>query len=155
MKYSNLLVGGLLALLVQVSANAQVYESEDAEGVPEFSDSPTPGAEVVDIPSTNLMDAPEAEAAPAPAAPPQSAPVAGGGDTEAGEGESIDYYGGGDDEDNVRVQRREDADRIEHVIPGNGDAGAIGPGPEGGTVEAGAVRPEGGEAVRSEAGGRR
>jgi hypothetical protein len=90
MNYSNLLVGGLLALLVQVSANAQVYESEDAEGVPEFSDSPTPGAEVVDIPSTNLMDAPEAEAAPSPAAPPQSAPVAGGGDTEAGEGESVD-----------------------------------------------------------------
>jgi hypothetical protein len=140
MNYSNLLVGGLLALLVQVSANAQVYESEDAEGVPEFSDSPTPGAEVVDIPSTNLMDAPEAEAAPAPAAPPQSAPVAGGGDTEAGEGESVDYYGG-DDEDNVRLQRREDADRIEHVIPGNGEAEA--------------VRTEGAEAVRSEAGGRR
>jgi hypothetical protein len=140
MKYANLFVGGLLALLVQVSANAQVYESEDAEGVPEFSDSPTPGAEVVDIPSTNLMDAPEAEAAPAPAAPSQSAPVAGGGDTEAGEGESVEYYGG-DDEDNVRVQRREDADRIEHVIPGSGEAAA--------------VRPEGAEAVRSEAGGRR
>ena len=140
MKYANLFVGGLLSLLVQVSANAQVYESEDAEGVPEFSDSPTPGAEVVDIPSTNLMDAPEAEAAPASAAPPQSVPVAGGGDTAAGEGESVEYYGG-DDEDNVRLQRREDVDRIEHVIPGNGEAGA--------------VRPEGAEAVRSEAGGRR
>jgi hypothetical protein len=124
MTYSRLLVGGLLAVLVQVAANAQVYESEDAEGVPEFSDSPTPGAEVVDIPATNLMTSPEPEsepdAAPAPAQQAESAPVV--GDTDAGEDQAI-YYDGGDDE-NVRVQRREDADRIKHVIPGNADHGA-------------------------------
>lgn len=161
MKYSKLLAGGLLALLVQVSANAQVYESEDAEGVPEFSDAPTPGAEVVDIPSTNLMDAPEAETAPAPAAPPQSAPIAGDGDgdTGAGEGEGVYYYGGGDDEDDVRAQRREDAERIERVTPGNAGPAETGPGPgpEAGPGEGvyEGVRPEGGEAVRPEESGRR
>lgn len=126
MTYSRLLVGGLLALLVQVPVNAQVYESEDAEGVPEFSDSPTPGAEVVDIPSTNLMSPPEAEAeaVPAPSAPQQAESAPGGDDPGAGEGQAV-YYGGGDDED-VRVQRREDAERVEDVIPGNVDRGGMG-----------------------------
>lgn len=162
MKYSKLLAGGLLALLVQVSANAQVYESEDAEGVPEFSDAPTPGAEVVDIPSTNLMDAPEAETAPAPTSSPQSAPIAGGGDggdTGAGEGEGEGVYYYGDGEDDVRAQRREDAERIERVTPGNAGPAETGPGPgpEAGPGEGvyEGARPEGGEAVRPEAGGRR
>jgi hypothetical protein len=122
MTYSRLLVGVLLAVLVQVLANAQVYESEDAEGVPEFSDSPTPGAEVVDIPATNLMSPPEAEAGaePGPAQQAESAPVV--DDTDAEEDQAV-YYDGGDDE-NVRAQRREDAERIEHLIPGNADHGA-------------------------------
>lgn len=163
MKYSKLIVGGLLALLVQVSASAQVYESEDAEGVPEFSDAPTPGAEVVDIPSTNLMDAPPAEeAAPAAPGPQQAESFQGNDDAGAGQGEGdgegVDYYGGDDDE-NVRAQRRQDEERIEHVIPGNVDHGVMGPGPGPETLPAEpgvgeGVRPAAGEAVHHE-GGRR
>ena len=63
MNYSKIFGAGFLALLMHLPASAQVYESVDADGVPDFSDSPEPGAEVVDIPSTNLMDAPPAEAA--------------------------------------------------------------------------------------------
>jgi hypothetical protein len=158
MKYSKLIVGGFLALLVQASASAQVYETEDAEGVPEFSDSPAPGAEVVDIPATNVMDAPAAEPAdeaPAPSRPEQamSEPDSFG----AGQGEAV-YYGGPDDED-VRAQRRLDEDRVERVMPGNDDRGVGAPGagvephPAGpGTPEA--MRAPGGEAVHEAHGGR-
>ena len=158
MKYSKLIVGGLLALLVQTPAVGQVYESEDAEGVPEFSDSPAPGAEVVDIPATNLMDAPAAEAAdeaPAPAPPEQAMPEPDSVGTE--QGEAI-YYGDGDDED-VRAQRRLDEERVERVLPGNDDRGVGAPGPGGEAYPAGPGTPEvmrapGGEAVHEGHGGR-
>ncbi len=158
MKYANLIVGGLLVLLVQTPASAQVYESEDAEGVPEFSDSPAPGAEVVDIPATNVMDAPAAgpaDEAPAPARREQVMPETDG--VDAGQGEDI-YYGGNEEED-VRAQRRLDEERVEHVLPGNEDRGVGAPGPgvaphpaEPGAPEA--VRPPGGGAVHEAHGGR-
>ncbi len=161
MNYSKMLVAASVALLMHLPASAQVYESVGADGVPDFSDSPEPGAEVVDIPSTNLMDAPPAEAAPAAPGPQQAESFQGNDDAGAGQGEGdgegVDYYGG--DDENVRAQRRQDEERIEHVIPGNVDHGVMGPGPgpetlpaESGVAEG--VRPVGGEGVQHE-GGRR
>ena len=53
----------LVALALHSTAWAQIYETKDAEGNPQFTDSPpTEGAEVVDLPETNLADAPPPEA---------------------------------------------------------------------------------------------
>jgi hypothetical protein len=137
MKYPKLILAGVFGLVLQGTASAQIYESEDAEGVPEFSDTPTQGAEAVDLPSTNLADAPPAGSA-APQEIEQAAPVAGG--PAAGsvggpvEGANGGVYYGGDDEDGVRAQRRLDEDRIDNALPGN-------PGPG---VEAGEVHHEAG-----------
>ena len=111
---------GTFVLALQGTASAQIYESTDAEGVPEFSDTPSAGSEVVDLQQTNIVDeppaipeAPQAEAArPAPAPAPAAEP--------AGEiGEPVyDVYGGNDnDEDDPRVQRHLDKDRVENALP--------------------------------------
>lgn len=49
----------MAAFALQNTAWAEIYETTDAEGNPEFSDSPPDAdAEVVDLPKTNLADAP-------------------------------------------------------------------------------------------------
>ncbi len=135
----------LFGLLLQGTASAQIYESEDAQGVPEFSDTPTQGAEVVDLPETNLAEPPVAQ----PTAPGQTqsaqdqeVPAAVGGG-EQGEGVEGDVFYRGDDVDDPRLQRRVDEDRIDNALPGDPVRGDATPGP-------GAP----GE-VRHEAGGRR
>ena len=151
MKLSKWVVAGVLGLVFQATASGQIYESEDAEGVPDFSDTPTAGAEVVDLPATNLMNAPPAEA-PAPPAEAPRAPVAhapAAMDTEQGESGAVHY--GGDEEDNVRAQRRVNAERVENALPGVEPRAA-----EGGAaaVEGREVHHEGG-AVHRGRGGRR
>lgn len=129
MRYSRWILAGVFGLVLQGTASAQIYESEDAEGVPEFSDTPTAGAEVVDLPATNVVEPPPAEPATAPqpqSAPQQAAfPNAGGEQEEGADG--VIYYGGGEDE-NVRAQRREDAARINNALPGEPGVGAGAPG---------------------------
>ena len=110
---SRLIATGLFGLVLQGAANAQIYGSEDTQGVPEFSDTPTQGAEVVDQPATNLATPPEEQpAAPGQtqSAPPQASPAGAGGGQE--EGVDGDAYYGGDDVDNPREQRR-----MQHVEP--------------------------------------
>jgi len=134
---SRLIATGLFGLVLQGAANAQIYGSEDTQGVPEFSDTPTQGAEVVDQPATNLATPPEEQpAAPGQtqSAPPQASPAGAGGGQE--EGVDGDAYYGGDDVDNPREQRRIDEDRIDNALPGNPGPG-VEPRPEG--EEAGAV----------------
>ncbi len=46
-----------IALLIAPLAQAEIYESKDAEGNVVFSDTPTSGAEVVDLTDTNTADA--------------------------------------------------------------------------------------------------
>ena len=124
MKTSKTILAGIFALAVG-TANAQIYESKDAEGVTEFSDTPSSGAEVVDLPATNVVD-PVQEPAMPPAAEQESMPAAGGEGRVVGEasgeagGEALqpDYiYYGGDDEDDPRLQRREDAARVDNRLP--------------------------------------
>ena len=149
MKLSKWVVAGVFGLVFQAAAIGQIYESEDAEGVPDFSDTPTAGAEVVDLPATNLMNAPPAEApappAEAPRAPVVHAPAA--MDTEQGESGAV-YYG--DDEDDiVRARRLQNAERVEPGVEPRARAA------EGGAaaVEGHEVHREG--AVHRAAGGRR
>lgn len=56
-----------------VSAQTRVYESEDAEGNPVFSDEPDAGARTIEIPPANSADAPPPGSTPAPAADTHSA----------------------------------------------------------------------------------
>jgi len=52
----------LAATALQPAAWAEIYETTDAEGNPEFSDSPSgPNAEAIDLQQTNIIDAPPAE----------------------------------------------------------------------------------------------
>lgn len=129
----------LFGLVLHSAASAQIYESKDAQGEPEFSDTPTQNSEVVDLPATNLAEPPAAQ----PVAPGQTQSAQeqqmpgtdGGGEEEDVEGA---VYYGGDEVDNPRVQRRVDEDRIDNALPGD-----TVPGPA-----------DSGE-VRHEAGGRR
>lgn len=52
----------LAAAALHNSAWAEIYETTDARGNPEFSDTPSgPNAEVIDLQQTNIIDAPPAE----------------------------------------------------------------------------------------------
>ena len=52
----------LAAMALQPAAWAEIYETTDAEGNPEFSDSPSgPNAEAIDLQQTNIIDASPAE----------------------------------------------------------------------------------------------
>ncbi|MBK6739278.1 MAG: DUF4124 domain-containing protein [Haliea sp.] len=52
----------LAATALQPAAWAEIYETTDAEGNPEFSDSPSgPNAEAIDLQQTNIIDAPPAD----------------------------------------------------------------------------------------------
>jgi len=114
---------GTLTLALHGIVNAQIYESTDAEGVPEFSDTPSAGSEVVDLQQTNIADdppvipeAPQAEVArPAPA--PAAAPEA---ESPGEVGQPVyDVYGGNYNNDDVdpRERRHLDRDRVDNALP--------------------------------------
>ena len=138
MKLAKHILLGVFGLALQGAAVAQIYESTDAEGVPEFSDTPTAGAEVVDLPKTNLADEPPdiPEAPPAEAArPANAAAVAPAAPGEPGYG-VYDGYNNADE----RERRRLDKDRVEagdhrpivEPRPAVGEPGVHkGPGPAG------------------------
>ncbi len=121
MQCLKLILASVFTLLLQGTVSAQIYESEDARGVPEFSDTPTPGAELVDLPSTNIAEPPPEGQVTVPTI---QEPSKQGGEAAAGnkqaEGASVDTYYGGDGEDeNVRARRRLEEDRIDNTLPGN------------------------------------
>ncbi len=122
MKLSGWLLGCVFGLALNSAASGQVYESKDAQGVPEFSDTPTAGAEVVELPSTNVADAPgDGPVAPGPEAGSQAAQAA----QPNPDGEARVIYEGADDEDeDLRAQRRLTEDRVDKALPGN----PVGPG---------------------------
>jgi hypothetical protein len=62
MRYLKTFATCLVALALHSTAWAQVYETTDAEGNPEFTDAPpTENAEVIDLQQTNVADAPQSE----------------------------------------------------------------------------------------------
>lgn len=137
----------VLGCVLHATASAQIYESKDAEGVTEFSDTPTTDSEVVELQPTNTAD-PVEEAAPDMAPAQQQMPAGAGneGVVRGGEDEGEPgyiYYGNDDDEPGPREQRREDAARVENRLPGEA-GGPLREGPAG--DEAGAHH-EAGHAV--------
>jgi hypothetical protein len=62
MRHLKTLLTCLMALALHSPAWAEIYETTDAEGNPEFTDSPpAENAEVIDLQQTNIIDAPQAE----------------------------------------------------------------------------------------------
>ena len=74
MKISITSLACVIAMALSTAAQAEIYESVDAEGNPIFTDTPTAGAEKVQLQQENIADgvkvppqpAPEAAAAPVP-----------------------------------------------------------------------------------------
>jgi Domain of unknown function (DUF4124) len=87
----------LMALALHSTAWAEIYETTDAQGNPEFTDSPpSPGAQVITLPQTNIADAPAPE--PQEASAPQSLE---GEDAPAQENNTVIIHDRNDDEDEV------------------------------------------------------
>ncbi|MCB1704478.1 MAG: DUF4124 domain-containing protein [Halioglobus sp.] len=107
---------GLAALMLAGAAWAEIYETTDAQGNPEFTDSPPgPGAEEINLPQTNIIDAPVEQpqqvSAPQPSAQ-QAAPEQ--------ENRTVIIHDRNDDEDEVydAYQRREQAfERMDPAAP--------------------------------------
>ena len=81
MKFSILSLASLLIMALSWNVSAEIYESKDAQGNTVFTDTPTAGAEQVDLPQENIADAvkvpPQSEAMEAPATPTTAADNAG------------------------------------------------------------------------------
>ena len=116
MKLAKTLLLGVFGLALQGTATAQIYESKDAEGVPEFSDTPTAGSEVVDLQKTNLADEPP----DIPIAPPEEnvRPAAAAAPSAVGEPVNEVYQGyNNNNNDNDNDERARD--RVDHALPGD------------------------------------
>lgn len=78
MKVSIILPACCVTLALSWSAQAEIYESRDAQGNPVFTDTPTAGAERVDLPQENIADAvnvpSQRESVEAPATPAAAIP---------------------------------------------------------------------------------
>jgi hypothetical protein len=66
-----------LALVLSAAVQAEIYESTDSQGNPVFTDTPTPGAEKVDLPQGNIADSvdmppPASKAVASPSQPPSA-----------------------------------------------------------------------------------
>ncbi len=86
MKFSIRSLAFILAMALSTLVRAEIYESKDSEGKPVFTDTPTAGAEKVDLSQENIADAvevpPAAKAleAAAPDTPSASKEATGHGD---------------------------------------------------------------------------
>tara|TARA_R110001592_G_scaffold337300_1_gene623689 strand:+ start:303602 stop:304048 length:447 start_codon:yes stop_codon:yes gene_type:complete len=128
MNMAKWVLSGTFVLALQGTVSAQIYESTDAEGVPEFSDTSSAGSEVVDLQRTNVADKPPEIPEAPQAAPVRAAPVAANAPAvEVGE-PVYDVYGGNyDDDDDARVRRHLNKDRIENSLPGHEGPGVDAP----------------------------
>lgn len=116
MRHLKILMICLSALALHSAAWAEIYETTDAQGNPEFTDSPTgPSAEAIDLQQTNIIDAPPEEpqqvSAPQPVAEEQA---------HEQENRTVIVHDGNDDEDDVSdaYLRREQAfDRMDPAAP--------------------------------------
>ena len=70
MKYSITCLTCMLMVAWSAISQAEIYQSKDAEGNPVFTDTPSDGAQKVDLPQENIADAvegaPEAKSTAAP-----------------------------------------------------------------------------------------
>jgi hypothetical protein len=124
MRSATLLLLYFIGAMLGTTANAQIYESKDAQGNTVFSDRPSSGAEVIEVPPTNSADPvvetprppPSPDAADAAATRPER-------DRRPASGQDLqtddDYIYYGDDErddvveDRIRREQRRDRDDID------------------------------------------
>ena len=107
MNFSKSILVGVVGLALQGAASAQIYQSTDTEGVPEFSDTSSPGSAEVDLGATNIGDPVQAT----PEADPQESPAATAGRPQTVEqGQQVEptYYGDAIDDDGLRAAAYED-----------------------------------------------
>ena len=116
MKLAKILLLGVFGLALQGTATAQIYESKDAEGVPEFSDTPTAGSEVVDLQKTNLSDEPP----DIPVAPPEESvrPAAAAAPSAVG-APANEVYQGYNNNNNNNDNDESTRDRVDNTLPGD------------------------------------
>lgn len=114
-------LGILLACSMAVATQAQIYETQDAEGNPVFSDVPTQQAEKVELQQNNIADSVEprpSEPAAPPAkdksSPPRSEP-------------SVTVIGGNDDLEDLREDLGEEVrqDRMHEAVREHKDGGPV------------------------------
>ena len=109
--------GMLLACSMAMAAQAQIYETRDAEGNPVFTDMPTQQAEEVELQPSNIADSVEPRP-PEPAAPPaedKASPPA----SEP----SVRVVGGNDDLEDLREEVRQD--RMREAVREHKDGGPV------------------------------
>ena len=106
----------LAATALQPAAWAEIYETTDAEGNPEFSDTPTgPNAEAIDLQQTNIIDAPPAE--PQEEAAPQTVVEE---QAPAQQNRTVIIHDANNDQDEVYdddLRRERELDRIDPAAP--------------------------------------
>jgi len=100
--FSKSILVGVVGLALQGVASAQIYQSRDTEGVPEFSDTSSPGSAEVDLGAINIGDPLQTT----PEADPQESRAATAGQPQAVEqgqqGEAA-YYGDAVDDRGLRA----------------------------------------------------
>ena len=120
MRYLKTFSAYLVALALHSPAWAEVYETTDAQGNPDFTDSPPDAsAEVVTLPETNVVDVPQSEQQQQ--SQPQTvgsgpAPVQENNPVIVNDGNDNDGYDDGAYDDNLARQR--EIDRAESAPPG-------------------------------------
>jgi len=111
-----------LTFLLSHTAGAQVYESKDAEGNTVFSDTPSAGAQAIDVPTTNTADPVADIPAPKQQAKPEAPPRTSQQAVEPEQAEERDgyiYYGDNDNNNEARERRQEIREHIkENGVPG-------------------------------------
>ena len=66
MKFSTTSLACIIAMSLSGITQAEIYETKDAQGNPVFTDTPTAGAQEIDLQKANIVDAvtPTPQAAP-------------------------------------------------------------------------------------------
>lgn len=108
MKYPGIISAGILLAVIECAAWAQIYQTEDEQGNPVFSDEPVDGSSsVIDLTKTNIADAPasEPEATATPAAAAESERLPKADDRPASQDPNAGIW-------EERVQRQEEFDRM-------------------------------------------
>jgi Domain of unknown function (DUF4124) len=104
MKPSTVFLAWVIGLALSSAVSADIYESVDAEGNPVFTDTPSAGAEIIDLPQTNTAD-PAPDIAPPPERDDARPATAVQQEQEREqEQQGQDYYYGGDEADRARLE---------------------------------------------------
>jgi Domain of unknown function (DUF4124) len=115
-RISKILLPCMIGVALSATANAEIYESKDAQGNTVFSDMPSQGAAEVKVPPTNAAD-PVAITPRPPETPakPRKSPANPAGSQDEERGDDYLYYGGDYDRDEIgdetrREKRRDDGE---------------------------------------------